>query len=168
MGRALFGLLLLVFATPAWAGCLPFNDAKNYIGETKCVTGKVVRVEQGNKGVHYLDFCEDYRACPFTVVVFPSDLRHVGDVRELSGKIVEVHGAVKEYDGRAEIVLREARQLSGEAARIPPLPKTYDVEQKGRYSAGTFSPSRTKAKTNSKKRQKPTLPAEIPMDDAEQ
>jgi hypothetical protein len=36
------------------------------------------------------------------VVVFPSNLRHVGDVRQLQGKVVEIHGPVKLYDGRGD------------------------------------------------------------------
>jgi len=88
-------------------------EAKKHISETRCVSGKVLRVKEGNRGVTFLDFCEDYLVCPFTVVVFPSDLKHVGDVRQLQGKMVEIHGPVKEYDGRAEIVLERARQLTG-------------------------------------------------------
>jgi hypothetical protein len=156
----LFGLLL---PTLSFAECISINEAKNHIGETRCVTGKVVRVKQGNRGVHFLDFCEDYRLCPFTVVVFPGDLKGVGDVRQLQGKIIEVHGPVKEYDGRAEIVLQQARQLTGEAAWIPPLPKGYDVEKKGRYSAGKFrypKPSRRPKK----KRQRAPIPTEEESD----
>ena len=48
----------------------PFHDAGQHVGETKCVTGKVLRIKVGAKGVHFLDFCEDQMACPFTVVVF--------------------------------------------------------------------------------------------------
>src|SRR4029077_7683881 len=67
---------------------------------------------------------DDFPLCPFTVVVFPSDLKSVGDVRQLQGRMVEIHGQLKEYDGRAEIVLEEYRQLGGAGTRIPPLPKT--------------------------------------------
>ncbi len=118
------------------------------MGEIKCITGTVIRVKQGARGVHFLDFCDDFRLCPFTVVIFPSDLKSVGDVRQLQGRMIEIHGKVKEYDGRAEIVLEEYRQLSGSGARIPPLPKNYDVEKKGRYSAGTFSHPKSKRKTS--------------------
>lgn len=142
--------------------CIPFHEARKHIGETRCVTGKIFRVEQGNKGVHYLDFCEDYRACPFTVVIFADDLRHVGDVRHLQGKEIQIHGPVKEYDGRAEIILSESGQLGKDGAAIPPLPKSYDVEKKGRYSAGSFS--RPKTSKSSKKRQKSTSPINIPKD----
>jgi hypothetical protein len=89
------------------------------------------------------------------VVVFPSDLKNVGDVRQLQGSIVELHGPVKLYDGRAEIVLTHARQLTGEAAQIPALPRNYDVEKKGRYSAGKFSYPKPARKPRKKRQTRP-------------
>src|ERR1700747_3154249 len=80
------------------ASCIPFDQARNHLGETQCVTGKVIRVKEGNRGVRFLDFCEDYHLCTFTVVVFPYDLKKIGDVRELAGKMIEIRGEVKEYD----------------------------------------------------------------------
>src|ERR1043165_455252 len=139
---------VLANAVLCFGVCLPIHEAQNHIGETRCVTGKVVRIAQGDKGVHFLDFCENHNTCPFTVVVFPSDLRYIGDVRQLTGKTVEIHGPVKLYDGRAEIILNDLRQLKGDGVKLPPLPKTYDVERKGRYSPGTFiraKPARQKA-----------------------
>ena len=116
--------------------CLPIQEASRHVGETKCVSGKVLRVKVGTKGVHFLDFCEDQLACPFTVVVFPSDLKDVGDVRRLTGRMIEIRGPVKLYDGRAEIILNRVSQISGGGMLIPPLPKNYDVENRGHYSAG--------------------------------
>jgi hypothetical protein len=89
-----------------------------------------------SKGVHFLDFCEDQMACPFTVVVFSHDLKDIGDVRRLAGRTIEIHGPVKLYQGRAEIVLTRTAQVTGGAALLPPLPKEYDVETRGHYSAG--------------------------------
>jgi len=126
--------------------CLPIHEASHNVGETKCVIGKVIRVKDGTKGVHYLDFCEDQLACPFTVVVFPSDLKDVGDIRRLAGRTIEVHGAVKLYDSRAEIILKRIGQIAGGAALIPPLPKEYDVEKTGHYSAGRLRPTKKSAK----------------------
>jgi hypothetical protein len=154
-------LATVLLSGMARADCLPFDEARKHVGEVKCITGKVVRVKQGSRGVHFLDFCDDFRLCTFTVVVFPGDLKSVGDVRQLAGRMIEIHGQVKEYDGRAEIILEEYRQLSGASARIPPLPKNYDVEKKGRYSAGTFSHAKA-GKTVSKKRQSTKLPIDVP------
>src|SRR5260221_3348865 len=70
-------LILTVLLAPlvSASDCVPIHEAHQHVGETKCVTGKVIRVKAGIKGVHYLDFCEDQLPCPFTVVVFPSDLK---------------------------------------------------------------------------------------------
>jgi hypothetical protein len=156
-------LLTLLFPALSAADCIPITEARQHVGEDLCVTGKVVRVKHGSRGVTFFDFCQNSMVCPFTVVVFPHDLRNVGDVSQLQNKAIEVHGPVKEYDGRAEIILERSRQLGGEGTRIPPLPKNYDVENKGHYSAGTFSLPKPAYKT-SKKRQPAKIPIEIPTD----
>src|SRR5579863_10030004 len=148
VGEALLTLMLAPLVSAS--DCLPIHQASQHVGETKCVTGKVIRIKQGVKGVHYLDFCEDQLACPFTVVVFPSDLKDVGDIRRLAGRIIEVHGAVKLYDSRAEIILKRIGQIAGGAALIPPLPKDYDVETRGHYSAGRLRPTKKPPKVKAK------------------
>lgn len=130
--------------------CIPIREASQHVGETRCVSGKVVHVKLGVKGVHFIDFCEDRAACPFTVVVFASDLKDVGDVRRLEGRTIEIHGAVKLYDGRAEIILNRIGQITGGAGMIPALPKNYDVENRGHYSAGHLRPAKKPAKTKAK------------------
>lgn len=134
-------LVSILLAPAAQASdCLPIGEARQHVGEDKCVTGKVLRVKAGARGAHFVDFCEDQMSCPFTVVVFSSDLRDVGDVRRLAGHVIEIHGPVKLYDGRAEIILKRVNQLTGGSTLIPPLPKEYDVEKQGHYSAGSIHP----------------------------
>ena len=141
-------LFLLFFTIPAFASdCIPIHEAGAHVGETKCVTGKVLRVKVGPKGVRFLDFCEDQMACPFTVVIFGHDLKDVGDVRRLAGRTIEIRGAVKVYDGRPEIILNRISQITNGAAMIPPLPKNYDVENRGHFSAGRLYPAKKPAKT---------------------
>ena len=148
MSTARLATLALLLSTAAAASdCLPIRDAGKHVGENKCVVGKVLRVKVSGRGVHFVDFCEDQMACPFTVVVFPSDLKDVGDVRRLAGQVIEIHGPVKLYNGRAEIVLSRVSQLTGGSTLIPPLPKNYDVEKQGHYSAGRMHPPKKPAKT---------------------
>lgn len=149
-----FGWLLgILGSTLMWlpflsaSECIPISEASQHVGETKCVAGKVIRVKAGAKGVHFLDFCEDQIACPFSVVIFSHDLKDVGDVRRLAGRTIEVSGAVKLYDGRPEIILRRIGQITGGAAMIPPLPKDYDVENRGHFSPGRLHPTKKPAKT---------------------
>ena len=162
MLRLLASLLALLAGTgPLWAAdCISFTEAGKHVGNTKCVRGRVVRVEQGNRGVHFIDFCEDFRNCPFTVVVFAGNLKHVGDVRQLVGREIEIQGPIKDYDGRAEIILERVSQLHGDAAHIAPLPKDYDVERKGRFSAGTMS--HPKGAKSPHKKQPPRVGIEDP------
>jgi len=54
---------------------------------------------------------------------------------------------MKGTTGGRRFILEEYRQLDVRGRRIPPLPKNYDVEKKGRYSAGTFSHPKAKRKT---------------------
>src|ERR1700689_5501708 len=51
-------VLILWSATTLFAApdCLPIRDAKQHVGETKCVTGKVLRVKAGARGVRFIDF----------------------------------------------------------------------------------------------------------------
>jgi hypothetical protein len=141
----LFLFLISACCVPCSASdCIPFQQASQHVGENQCITGKVMRVK-ASKGVHFLDFCEDQMACPFTVVVFSHDLKDVGDVRRLAGRTIEIHGPVKLYQGRAEIILSRVSQVSGGAALLPPLSKDYDVENRGHYSAGHLHSRKLKA-----------------------
>ncbi len=143
---------LLLLGTCA-AGCLPITEASKRLGSSVCITGKVLNVQQSDSGAAwFLNFCENYSTCPFSAVVFTKDLRDVGDVRMLAGKTVEVHGKVLEYKGVPEIIIRDARQLKGEAAKLPPIPKEFDVERKGRYRAGRGSTRSSTSSTDIEKR----------------
>jgi len=142
---AILSALLLSAAVATASDCIPITQASQHVGETRCITGKVLRVKAGFRGVHFIDFCEAQMACPFTVVVFPADLKDVGDVRRLTGQVIEIHGPVKLYNGRAEIILNRVSQLTGGSTLIPPLPKNYDVEKQGHYSAGRMRPSKKPA-----------------------
>ena len=55
----------------------------------------------------------------------------------------------KLYDGRPEIILSRISQIEGGAAMIPPLPKNYDVENRGHFSAGRLRPTKKPPKKTS-------------------
>lgn len=150
-------LLLLLTPVSALSKCLPISAAPKRVGETACITGKVLKIgESKRSGTMFLNFCDDYRSCPFSVVVFPSDLKDVGDVRWLEGKDIEIHGKIKLYRGQAEMVLKDVSQLSGEAANLPAVPKTYDVERQGKFSAGQFHAKKAKAPKDTRDKRSPS------------
>jgi DNA/RNA endonuclease YhcR with UshA esterase domain len=142
--------------------CVPFPEANKHTGSNACVTGIVQHVEDGRSGAKILNFCKDGR-CPFTVVVFPTDLKKMGDLRQLEGRQIEIKGTVQDYDGRAEIILRRSQQL-GEGAFLlfPTVPTDYDVERSGHYSAGRFKRPKT-AKIKHTKKGDP-----VPLEDPEE
>jgi len=152
--------LLFLCISPALADCYPFSSASEHLGEVACIRGKVVKLVIGPTGLHFLNFCEDYKTCPFTVVIFPRDLRDVGDVRTLEGKEIQITGKVKTYKGQLEVILRDRSQLRGDTAALPNLPKGYDAEKKGSFSAGTFSSGKSSTSHTAKKkgRREPTFP----------
>jgi len=141
--------------------CSSFADAKKHIGQKSCIRGEVLRIEHNTEGMTYLNFCEDSRACPFSVVVFAEDQHHVGALETLVGSTIEIRGKVRDYDGHAEIVLKDSGQLGRELKRLPPVPKEFDVEQEGRFSAGTFHAPKNRKAT----RKKAKLPTTIDVED---
>jgi len=154
---------ILILATCASAACVPIEEASKHLGRNTCVHGKVVSVSATSGGTHLLRFCEEGRACGFSAVVFRRDLRQVGDVRTLEGKEVDIHGKVRLYEGRPEIIVRDYHQLSGEASRLPPIPKNYDVARPGKFSPGQRPGGKHKtAKYKYPRRDAETIPKSSP------
>jgi len=170
-------LLVIILATSrvclarnhSESGCVPFAEANQHVGTNQCVSGTVLRVENGGKGVIYLNFCKnndnkddksENKSCPFAVVVFPADLKKMGDVRQLEGRQIEIKGTIQDYDGRAEIVLRRSQQL-GDAAFLlfPSVPTTYDVERGGHNASGS---THAKAPKKTTTKQGNPIPIEEP------
>jgi len=134
----------VLLSSIASAKCIDFKEAPKKVGEEQCVTGKVVKVSRSPRsGTTFLNFCDDYRNCPFTVVVFPKDLAGVGDVAKLEGKTIEIFGKIKDYKGQAEIILSDPVQLKGESGKLPPAPKQYDAASKGSARAGSIADAKS-------------------------
>ncbi len=152
MMRGTAWIAAFVLSTTAMlrAECFPFDKAPQHVGEIVCVRGRVVKVSASASGTHYLNFCESFLNCPFTVVVLPAHLEEIGDVRSLQDREIEIDGLVKLYNGHPETLLVESNQLHGEgASHIPPLPKNYDVSIHGKFSSGSAfarKPKRSKRK----------------------
>jgi len=134
--------------------CVAFAEASKHVGTDQCVKGTVLHVESGGKGVTMLNFCDQAKACPFIVVVFPADLKKMGDVHQLEGRQIEIKGTIQDYDGRAEIVLHRSQQLGESAFRLfPTVPTDYDVERPGHSSAGKSKRPKAAKKTTAKQGQ---------------
>ena len=104
-------LLALAGVASATDECLPFTRASERVGQTACVSGKVIEVHTTGNGITYLNFCRNYHDCGFAVAVFPAALRKLGNVRSLQGHEIAITGKVTKHRFQAEIAWRNADQL---------------------------------------------------------
>jgi hypothetical protein len=91
--------------------CFDFHQASSHAGENGCVSGLVLRAYTSKGGNTFLDFCSDYRTCPFSSVIFASDRNKFGNLEDLAGRQVEIRGLISTYNGRAEIIIHGPGQI---------------------------------------------------------
>ncbi|HEV2350706.1 MAG TPA: hypothetical protein VG028_12765 [Terriglobia bacterium] len=96
---------------PATSGCVDFQQAASHVGATGCISGRLLRVFTSRGGNSFLDFCENYKDCPFTSVIFASDKNKFGDLGTLEGRQIEIQGSITSYQGRAEIIIHAPEQI---------------------------------------------------------
>ena len=88
------------------------NDASAHIGERASVRGRLVDVYTSAGGTVFLDFCKNYKSCPFSGVIFASDAANFGNLSRYAGRMVTLTGVISSYRGRAEIKLRDPSQFA--------------------------------------------------------
>jgi hypothetical protein len=101
-------------ATPPPANhgaCTDIRNAASLVGKNVCVSGLVLRVYSAHSGNTFLDFCQDYRTCPFSSVIFAADVSKFNDLESWQGKRVEIRGDVVRYQGRAETIIHDPQQV---------------------------------------------------------
>ncbi len=109
---------------------IDYTEAGNHIGEYACVSGTVDHVYTSRKGTIFLNFCPDYKTCPFGAVVFGSDAYKFLNPRQYKGRAVEITGLISSYKGQPEIILRDPGQikiLSVKPSSIKEVPALYRV-----------------------------------------
>ncbi|MGA2915998.1 MAG: hypothetical protein ABSE89_08245 [Sedimentisphaerales bacterium] len=90
---------------------ISFTEAPNYTGKYACVTGIVDHTYTSRTGTIFLNFCPDYRTCPFGAVIFGSNASKFPNPNQFTGKNVEITGFITAYQGRPEIVLESPAQI---------------------------------------------------------
>ena len=91
--------------------CVDIRNVTPLVGKNGCVSGLILRVYSARTGNTFLDFCSDYRTCPFTTIIFAADKGKFGDLETLQGRRVEIRGDIVTYQGHAEIVVHDPRQV---------------------------------------------------------
>ena len=108
---AMVGGLPTVLAEEKESQCISFRDAKEHVGRNTCVVGKVDHVYESRNGNLFINFCADWRSCRFSAVVFRSDVAKFPNLEKYEGKMVELRGQIKLYQGRAEMVINRPEQI---------------------------------------------------------
>jgi micrococcal nuclease len=115
--RILSVVLVSLFVASAYAQTahLTAAEAKDHIGETATVCGKVVsaRFAKDSKGQPtFLNLDEPYPNHIFTIVIWGSDKEKFGDIlAKYSVKNVCVTGKITSYQGKPEIAVSDPSQI---------------------------------------------------------
>jgi hypothetical protein len=88
-----------------------YNDAKNHIGESAIVEGVVLDVYKTSSGMEFIDFCKNYKTCPFTAVIFADDAKKFNDINGLKNAKIDIFGDIKDYNEKAEIIISDPSQI---------------------------------------------------------
>jgi len=97
--------------SPQTSECINYTEAGKHVGEYSCVVGEVDHVYISKRGNNFLNFCFNYKTCPFSAVIFSSDVHKFSNIKTYNGKKVEITGLIKTYKGRAEIIINDPSQI---------------------------------------------------------
>ena len=87
------------------------EEARNHVGKIATVKGKAERVYVSQKGDVFIDMGGKHPNAAFTAVCFKQAIP-TDQLRALNGKVISVTGKIKDYQGKVEIVLETADQIS--------------------------------------------------------
>jgi micrococcal nuclease len=109
---------------------ISYTEAPEHVGEYACVAGRVDHVYTSQRGTIFINFCPDYKTCPFGAVIFVTDAYKFPNPNQYEGKTVEITGLIKSYQGRPEIILKDPGQikiLPLKSSSIKEAPALYHV-----------------------------------------
>ena len=98
-------------ATVVSGGTYSTDQASAHIGETASVVGKLYDAHTSSTGTVFLDFCSNYKTCPFSGVIFADDAKKFTSLTSLSGQRITLSGKITSYQGKAEIILSNPSQI---------------------------------------------------------
>lgn len=111
MKKILFSILFLFLVTSIIFSqdTVSSKDAKNFIGETKIVTGKVASVFVSKNGTVLINFDEKHPNATFVAVIKPENPVAYDNIKE--GVMLTISGKIEDYKGKPEIILTESAQI---------------------------------------------------------
>lgn len=94
---------------------IPVDSAAKHIGDSVTICSTVYGVKSMEK-VTFINLGRAYPNSPLTLVIFAKDLINFSDTPEklYGNKSICVSGAIKEYKGKAEIIVSKPDQIKVE------------------------------------------------------
>ncbi len=113
---AFVGVVLIgVLAIAAFSGTAYTVKTNGHVGESATVEGVVSEVHvAARSGVTFIDLGGRYPDNTFVAVIWPEDASNFPNVGALYGQMVKITGQLRLYQGKQEIILRDAGQLKTE------------------------------------------------------
>ena len=93
------------------SGTFDYTDAAQHIGQYATIEGTPVNVYTSKKGTVFFDYCTEYDSCPFSAVIFSSDVSKFRSLSAYQGKTIRVTGVISSYQGRAEMVIKDPSHI---------------------------------------------------------
>lgn len=121
-------LLILLFGTAGMiqaATCYSPEEALAHLNKDICVSAHVYDVVELSDGTRFLDVCSPETSdaqCRFTIMSMSGDRKDVGELNQYRQQDIHIRGIVRPYEGRAEIILSNARQFHGGREKFRPNP----------------------------------------------
>ena len=110
VGVSILGLCLMV--VPAFAETIAPCDAAKYVGKSVTVEGPVIEVHHAASGkATFVDMGGHYPDNCFAGVLFSGDEPKFPDIDSLEGKVIDISGVIKLYQGHPEIILNDPGQI---------------------------------------------------------
>ena len=108
---AMFLGLFLIVAS-AKAETIQPGDAAKYVGKSVTVEGPVSEVHHTASGkAIFVDMGGRYPNNIFSGVLFSDEASKFPEIDSLEGKVIDISGTVKLYQGRPEIILNDPGQI---------------------------------------------------------
>ena|SRR5258706_8206592 len=110
MKKLILTALLLFAVTVAYSqATITSKEAKDHIGETLTVTGKVNDVYTSNKGRTLINFDDKYPNQTFTVVINGESNIDFSAIK--AGSVLTVNGLIESYKDKPEVVVKTQDQI---------------------------------------------------------
>ncbi len=89
-----------------------FFEALDNVGEEFWVFGTVDHVFVSANDNYFVNFCSDFRECPFSSVVFSEYSHLFKDIESWFGQDIYIYGKIKTYEGRSQIIIKDPKQVN--------------------------------------------------------